>query len=478
VAEQRLRLTSDGRAVWSEPLGTAEGLPYPGVRHLYLDPDSTVYPAEADSKPDTSAPDTGFLARLSSLGGGIVESARARELLQLAAEKPDVSQRMHLMMANFPKASEHLSAFAGFFEQDFRVFDFYLGMYDAFAELKSTSAWRGATVDFAGIMAIDEEARRGWAPFMCLLSMAEPGFERYRSLCALPELENFRIQLQVSLDRLYDACRPTEQSVVFAAGRYHHHCTQARQGLESPHVPGVKMLEPRVRRRADGEPSFDYAMRLLGEYGFFFKDLGLTKSQSRKGKLAVRRELDDVVEEWASAQPSFTDRTLAKTAARAALNGIEFSPPSYSGYLVLGTLIEAGASVVPFGWEAKWLQATGALTINYFFSLFTDPKPRVAFNLVVGPNFQLSFLSNAVVQPRVALRGGVQLSVLDGFGSTACADVTTDARSCTQGLLDAVVAVTLVERLRFELVWQTYPSLYGKAGSFFNLQFGFGFQFY
>ena len=313
---------------------------------------------------------------------------------------------------------------------------------------------------------------------MCVLAVAEPGWERYRPMCELPELENFRIQLQVSLDRLYDLCRPTEQSLAFAARRYHHHCTQARQGFEPPVVPGVTPLEPKRQRRGAREPSFDYAMRLLGEYGFFFKDLGLPKAKRHKGELKVREALDEVVEEWAVAQPTFVDRTLAKTAARAALNGIEFSPPSYSGYLVLDTVLEAGGSVVPFGWEAKWLQLTGALTVNYFFSLFTEPNPRVAFSLTAGPNFHLSFLSNSVVQPKLIVRGGVQLGVLDSVGAKACADVTTDARGCTQGVLDGVIAVSLVERLRFELVWQTYPGLYGKTGSFFNLQFGFGFQFY
>ena len=479
VAERRLRLTPDGRAVWAEPFAPAVGLPHPGVRHVYLDPDSTVYPPEDAGQTEASAPARGILSRLSSLGGGIVESARARELLQLAAEKPDVSQRMQLMMANLPKASEHLSAFVGFFEQDFRVFDFYLGMYDAFVELKDTPAWKGTAPEFfEGLLAIDEQARRGWAPFLCVLAVAEPGYEAFRPLCELPELENFRIQLQVSLHRLYDACQPTGQSVAFSVGRYHHHCTQARQGFEAPTVPGVTPLASKVTHRKEGEPSFDYAMRLLGEYGFFFRDLGLTKAQSRKGELAVRRALDDVVEEWATAQPTFTDRTLSKTGARAALNGIEFSPPNYSGYVVLGTIIEAGASAVPFGWEPKWLQATGAFTINYFFSLLTEANPRTTFNLAAGPNFHLSFLSNAVVQPKVALRAGAQLSVLDGFGSKPCAEVTTDPRGCTQGVVDGVIVVSLLERIRFQVAVQTYPGLWGKTANVTNMQFGFGFQFY
>jgi hypothetical protein len=80
-----------------------------------------------------------------------------------------------------------------------------------------------------------------------------------------------------------------------------------------------------------------------------------------------------------------------------------------------------------------------------------------------------------VVQPRFAVRGGVQHCVFDLFGTSPC--VGGDARSCTQPVLELVGVVSLVERVRLHFTWQTFPLLYGRTPGFFSLQFGIGFQF-
>lgn len=473
VAEQSMYRTPEGKTLWADLTKPPPDLPHPAVRFLYLDPDLTVFPHEAEAA--ISATEAGFVDKLFTLTGGLIESARARELLQLARERAGVSDRVHLAMSALPKASEPLQAFAGFFEADFRQFDFYLGMYDAFAELATTGTWRKDPVNLDGLMATSDEARREWTPFMCMLSMMRPRYAKHQALCETPEIRNFAILLQTSIDRLYDACRPSETTATWSAGRYHYRCEDALQGHEPPAVPGVRQIQPQERRRRPKEASFDYFMRLLGAYGFHFADLGLKPEEAAYGKHAMRHQLEDVVDEWSSAQRTFVDRTLARAAARTALNTIDFSPPPLSGYFALGTVLEAGVSFAPGRWKPRWIQLNGVLTFNYLFTLITEPRPRFTANFTAGPEFHLSIISNAVVQPRLALRGGIQLGLIDKFSTIACD--TFDERSCTQPIVEASAAVALFEKLRVELIWQTYPKLYTK-GPFSSLQLAVGVHIY
>ncbi|MBK7860655.1 MAG: patatin-like phospholipase family protein [Archangiaceae bacterium] len=453
------------RVAWS----IAEHENLADMHYVFFDPSTTVYPAEVDDEQTDSK--HGVLSRLFSMGGEMVESARARELVALASEKADVAARVQLFRGNLPKAGEQLQHFIGFFERDFRVFDFYVGMYDAFVELRETP------FDFDALMGVDVEAQQGWAPFMCLLSQVEPGYERYARLCMLPGQDNFRVLLQASLDRLYATCRAAPASA--EPVRVPYHCAQARLGRAAMQVPGVKLVAEARRARGEKEPAFDYFMRLLEQYEFEFVDLGLSKLHARRGMLALRRKLDVVVEAWVAAQPALADRVLTKTAATAALNTLAFSPPERTGYLVLGTVAEGGLSVLPFRLLPQWLQVTAALGLNYVFSLLTDKKPQFAVTAVAGPEVRLSVLSNAYVQPRVAARAGVQVSVLDLAGTRACHETAVDYRTCTHALVEGLVAVTFLERLRLQAVFQTFPALYRRNDSaWFNVQFGVGFQFY
>lgn len=472
MADRHLQRSATGGCGWTDMFAPHENLRR-DMHFIYLDPDSSNFTPETTTS--TEPEENGFIAKLFSLSGGLIDSARARELSLLAREQHDVADRMDLAMSNLPKASEPLSAFLGFFETEFRRFDFYLGMYDAYSELSSTETWKDKA-DFEKIFEIGADERAEWAPFLCIASMMEPQYAQYRASCDEPSLTDFRILLQVSIDRLYASCRATDRKLSTAAKRYNYQCSEARRGAEPPAVPHVTQIDPQLRMRRADEDTFAFTMRLLGEYGFRFNDLGLTRAESKKGSIALRWAMDDLVDAWSSVQPTLADRLLSRTAARSALNAIEFSPPIFSTYAVLGTMLETGTSWAPFRNGPRWLQLHGSLMFNEVFSLITSPQPRFSLNFTVGPEVHLSFMSNTVFQPKVAVRGGVQLGVLDTFATRKCE--TGDPRACTQPELDIVVALGLLERLRVELVWQTYPLLYAKPVSSSNVHIGVGVQFY
>jgi hypothetical protein len=464
----------DGRTRWLEPFTRPEGA-RADTFHLYLAPYMTAYPPDLDEVDDPK--DKGLLRQFLRLSVGFVEGARAKELYALAHEQPGLAPRMRLTMGQFPKASELLYAFGGFFEHDFRLFDFTLGMYDAWRGRKGEDPARAQVVFDERRFERDPEYRREWSRFACMLAVYEPGLERLAPACDGPDLDTFRILVQVSVDRLYDACQPEQRAQPGTLGHRHHHCSRAKVGEAAPRVPEVRELSARERVRQPSETAFDFFMRLLGAYGFRFTDLGLARDNATLGRLAIRRELDVLVDSWAASQASFTDRFLAKTGGRIALNNLQFSPPKFSMYFVLGTLAEYGVSVVPFGWRSHWFQVTAAFEVLDFVSLFNPGQQHVAFGLTAGPEFHLSFLSDAVVQSRLAVRAGVQLGTRDVFGSKACADVSSDPRWCTTALLEAVGSVALLERLRMQLIWQTYPAVIGKDARWYALQFALGVQF-
>jgi hypothetical protein len=399
------------------------------------------------------------------MGSDLLESARARELSLLINERADVSQRLRVARSMLPKASEHLSAFAGFFEEDFRRFDFQLGMADGLVELKGSEPFSALPFDFDALVA-SEASREGWAPTLCILALAEPELARYQTQCAGAQRENFRVLLQVAFDVLRERCalqmkgEPTAQ------------CLRAREGVA---VPGVAQLPLAERAARKGEDAFSHFLRLLGAYRFEFRDLGLSRAQAPRGKLVLRQQLDRVVDAWAAAQDSVAERTAAMTGGRSALHGLIFSPPRHSGYLAVGNTLETGASLAPFPDAARWLQATGALALGQVETLLTERAPRLSLTLTLGPEFHLTPLSGTLLQSRVALRAGVQFNTADRFGTLACA--AGDLRDCTQGVVEVVGVVTVLERLRAHVAFQAYPRLLGQTRGFFHLQFGIGYQF-
>ena len=60
-------------------------------------------------------------------------------------ENIELMEGLWIVRGNYPPISEMLSAFFGFFERDFRDFDFQLGMYDSFLDLRDKSSVRLGT---------------------------------------------------------------------------------------------------------------------------------------------------------------------------------------------------------------------------------------------------------------------------------------------------------------------------------------------
>jgi hypothetical protein len=457
----------DGGVFDNQPLGLATRLAsgHPGVRHLYVDPGIRAWPLPRDDPGETAPVD--FVGLLGGFAGGFITSARNSQLAYVAEENPEVLDHLLVGTNRFPPASGHLEAFLGFFDRKFRTFDFALGMYDAWSDL---GAWDLITeADRAALLATAEQGD-AWAPFACLVSVYDHG--EPSEACAGPEREDFRILVQASLDHVYSDCRSADSPTG------HRHCDAAREGALPPAVVASPYAHPQDALRRPDESRIDHHLRLLGDYGFHYEDLGLTRGQSHKGALAVARKLEDMLTAMGNQQPNPIQRGLLQLGGRVFSGQIAYQAPAHWGYVASGTLFELGASLQPTA-RIPWLRFNLAVQADGFLALFTRVRSDMAVRGAVGPEFELKPLSSSILVPTLALRGGYLLGGGDDFRLQDCTAerASNDGRNCSQPMIQAVGAVTVVERIRLQGEFDWFARTVPFDQRRFDVEAGLGFQF-
>jgi hypothetical protein len=482
--KRALRMGEDGRARWLKYDESRAGEP-PAVRFAFIDPAASAYPALDEVEKQEQPPSA--LATAFELATNFVETSRRRELLALLEEtshEVELGEQMQLTQNQLPTISSQLGAFFGFFERDFRELDFYLGMYDGLVSVRRVLEGTGGSAEaetrLANAFSVLERPLRhdlpaGLKPFACLLSQVESRYTEHAWACDGEELRNFRILLQVTLDRLHVACaRVPEQDLPPQASPL---CFAAARGKPRVLVRGVPPIEAKRRARLEREQDFHFTLRLLSEYGFEYRDLGLKPSQAKYGATKIRRTLLTMADELAGKQPTPLSEALIAAAGRAGANTITYEPPRNWFYLTAGTAAEFGASLLPFSWNESWARLNLALQISHWETIVTPNRFTMAISPLIGPELQVLFLSNTALQTMVGARVGYQAAWPDRAGFKGCGNdrVTSDARLCSQLVLQGYIAAALIERLRAQLVLEFFPTNQEadfKSRIAFQLSFG------
>jgi len=478
IARQGLKVNESGEVFWRDPVSPpALFPPYNDLQYLYVDPDTPAYPTlAADDVAEEG--DNELISQAIGLVMDFVETSRSRELYELIRSNAELEGRMRLSKVHYPTVSEHLYAFMGFLEEDFRIFDFYLGMYDGLVTA------RAYTLDDAyGTLDMDPVIRPGgkfaesWKPFACMLGWFEAAHSDYREACSGPELRNFRILLQVSLDRIYSQCSRLTPSEM---GTFHHeHCEAATRRHSPPQISGVRATGDAWNRSED-ESSFEFTLRLLTLYQFEYKDLGLKAVDAEKGKYRIRRSILALVKSIADAQSATTERTALLTFGRSAVNDIAYESPGFYGYVVVGSAAEGGISWTPFDWDPNWLRFNMSLQVKGLFSALTLDGTGLQLTPMLGPEFEIGPLTNAFFQPIVGLRGGFQFSTIDDFKFRKCSEnnAVGDERRCSQIIAQPYIAFTFLERVRLQLVTEIFAESFNFDDRRYNLLLGIGAHFF
>jgi predicted acylesterase/phospholipase RssA len=417
-----------------------------GVLFAFLDPEVTDYPSLAEAA-GRGAP--AITTALQDLAAGFIDSARAKELTVLLEEDPEIADRVLVPRRHFPAASAPLYAFLGFFETEFRIFDFTLGMYDGLRALEMHPGGR--------------PRRQGpldaWPRLACMRAVYDglPGAE---AACGGEALADFRALLQVSLDQLYDRCA---KPGAIAARRpvRNPHCDRAARGEPPPHVPGLAPAHRPERAQRKDETDLAWSMRLLGGYGFRFADLGVPPGRGDLAVDRIRSRIGSAGAELARAQP-WRDRTPVALAAKVAADTLSYAPPARVLHLATGpTATELGLSVgtAESTWLPRTLRVAGAAGVRGLAEMLSsDAHPALAFSLTAGVEVQPP-LPWILAQLRLGLRAGWLLARDDRYGEGQCGDEgRARVSACSRPVVQVLASTSLLERLRLQVVGEWYPA--------------------
>ncbi len=389
-----------------------------------------------------------------------VVAARSKELSMLFEERPEVRSRIVSARRHYPTVSGLLAAFFGFFERDFRAFDFALGLYDA----RRFYADEVRSLDEAGAppYAYPEDGGGSpaeWRQLACLRAVLDSEGDAARA-CGGREFANFRALLQTSLERLYDDCAGLPPAR--ASEALNPHCRHAIVGGTPPRVPGTPGAGWPRRDAKNEESDFSYTLRLLVHHGFHFRDLGVAPDEGQLALRRVRAELGKVVDRLAAVQPGGASAAVS-VLGTPALNLLSYSAPETLLYGVVGIPLEVGvsASYPESRWFPNWLRLDAGLQVRGLATLLSSEKNFVAPAPFVGLEADVPFLSGAFVQTRFGARAAYVLSTGDSFHLRDCPPPDDKPRvgDCSRFGAQAVGVFTLYDRLRLHLLGEWYPSL-------------------
>ena len=438
----------------------------PDIRHgtlprdvlfVYLDAQHASYPDKAEER--TTDNIAALFPAFGAFSQEYVRAAQAKELYTLVDEDPEVRDQLQITFRDLPSASGQLFNFFGFFDRQFRVFDFYLGMHDARRQV--LAALKPYVDKLAGrdVPVILPEERSGgmgadsWSPFFCLRDAVD-GDAAYQGACLAKGLEDFRILLQVSLDRLYDHCRTLEPDETID----NLHCKQAMEGQAPPRVHGARSDDPDFWKSRPGETAFQHNLRLLEEYHFWFRDLGLDRDESWMAMSMIREKLAGLLDALVKKLP-YRERSILRTIGKPALNFFAYQPPQSIVYLAGGTGIEVGTSLTSRFVPTRWVRFNLALQSRGLTQLLTPAKNVWTIAPLFGLELEIPQLGGAAMQARLGARVGYQFSTGDRMLGRGCdfSDFGGDTALCSAPMGQAFAVFSFYERIRVEGGVEWFP---------------------
>lgn len=470
-------LRDGGKLTWQPHPDFAQFKLPSNTRFLYLSPDAADYPL-FDEEP-AEIPRT-LLTFVWQFANTFVSAARTKNLYSLIEEHPEMEQLIILPQRHFPAASGLLAAFFGFFETDFRIFDFYMGMYDARRSFEENRPKQSSAYAYPELVYAPGEDPAfpvgGWRAFLCMRANYDQLPELQKN-CDGERLRAFRTLMQVSIERLYDNCARLGKE----AATTNEHCKAALAGKAPPFFPGVETKDSPADawKRRKGESELQHALRLLARHRFDFVDLHIGRDHERRALVEVRRLLGAALDTLIKAQPS-RGRALIALVGEVAADYLAYSPPKHILYFVLGRQIELGYSVgEPNGGRARssFRFNFGVLFDGLNRTLSSD-RSYFGLGLAAGLEIQPVPISNAFVQPRLVLRAGYIFSANDQFLAKPCGVLPNEElMQCSRFVTQLQIGVTLLSRVRLQFLAEWYPAFRSNQKTLWSVTPEVGVQF-
>jgi hypothetical protein len=386
--------------------------------------------------------------------GRTFNSNRNKDSLVAIEQNPRLSSQIAPARNLYPRSGDHFIGFFGFFERDFRAFDFYLGMYEAREFFRSRvlpNLSRGGLKIGAQIKLPEQDRLKetDWRPLACLSGLFEGGAETSApSECKAFESRNFLILAKLAQERLRLACVSDQK----LAARPDSSCQRLSKAAFE--------FDP-------NEDDLHFTLRRLAELGFEYRDLGLKANEAPIAPAKIKSGALNAIEELASAQP-IGEGFLVRAVAPVALNAIGRLPTEREAAVTLGTKLSISAS---------WLQPStsypprGRLVLagqleNYAASLGTG-SGSVVPSLLGGAEWDIGDVSSSAYQARLSLLTGYKFNSSVTLESdeilNGCRDLSASPGDCRGVVVQPGFSLTLIERLRLQLELETLPFTSGPT---------------
>lgn len=371
----------------------------------------------------------------------------------IALLAPEVNKKIKNSELSLPPIGNPLSAFFGFFEEDFRIFDFYLGMVDAHIMMEKYLKLK--------IKSPEQENSKDWVPYYCIKGYLTQN-KKADEICQNNKEQvgkNFQSLLQISINTLYNKCLELKSKP-----KRNGHCLKAFEKESPPEIVVAKNGKEGWERKED-ESDFKYTIRQLVRYQFHFKDLGLKEDDYKNGTWVIRNKLGDIVSTWVDKLPDSEQLVLKESAATFLNQEIYFVPKKSTTYVTLGTAFEVGKNFARIdSLEPTYLKIGASLLVLNGGNFALGLSSKKAFSPLIGAEFVMPF-SDYKWQWLAGLKAGYQFTDNDDFGSAPCSLSNTDKAiyECSGFTFLPYIGVTFMQLARFQLMIDVLPEYSSSA---------------
>jgi hypothetical protein len=394
--------------------------------YFYSDLSATSYPRAPQR--EGTAP----LSAAPMLLGSALNSSRNQDSSTLIEESPMLENQIAAPKNGVPRMGDSLIGFFGFFERDFRAFDFYLGLWETREFLKS-------------------DLRHG----------LQQGGQRIGNGMKFPAfMPDSQDEHKLScLDLVLVDRQKVSPQTLFPSNI----CPRVS---DRGFVQLARLAQARLlTRRTD----FAFMAKWLADDGYEYRDLGLSKEDAWRAPAKIKTESIRAISGLADSQGSL-DGFLIRAATPLAVNTIEPLPSEndFSVSLGLQTSLLFSSLVGEGRWtRTRWNFGIGLENLAAWLGSDSDRAVATPF---IGFELEPHALNSSYLQTRFVLGGGYKFGLSETHGR--CDSPSNAPDSCRGVILRAGSSLTIIERVRFGLdvefmpfqkdanvPWQILPSL-------------------
>ncbi|POB15031.1 patatin-like phospholipase family protein [Halobacteriovorax sp. DA5] len=360
-----------------------------------------------------------------------IGTARSRETIAFY-ESPSFSNSMSSTVS-LPLASSPMYAFFGFFEEDFRRFDFLVGYADS---KKFTSDYiaknhLGRKFKMPKRIQFDQDEA-------CIVEVVER--KDFNHICLEGLNKNLKTILKISVAKVIENC---EQELELKL------CHRTESFKKS------RLYENRYGefRFKEKENITQYTLRKLKDEDFLFNELHKTEKRINRSDAPylVINKLHTSIESYTD-KLNATEKFVAKLGSKAYLDSIYYIP--YESYfsIDLGTLAEISytRAIDDFSRSIKsWRWGVG-LMLNSVMDFQESKDDDNVFIPNIGIEKTMLSWSDESLQISLGVRGGYMFSSTDKYGSVECSSFRANFKSCSGVYGQFYPLFTLYEKVRIK----------------------------